>query len=251
MPYRSIAELRSDIVSCRKCPRLVKFRETVPTRAAFLGQDYWRKPVPGFGDGRARIVVVGLAPAAHGGNRTGRVFTGDASAKFLVRSLHDAGLASKPTSLSIDDGLVLTDCYMTAAVKCVPPRDRPTPEEFRSCSAYLEAELELLSRAEVIVALGQLAFRSILSWAASKGAETSGTRFEHGREYRFEGLPAVYACYHPSPRNTYTGKLTRRMMTRLFVRVNNERAARRQQIQQNGNRARWHRLVGRPASGRH
>jgi uracil-DNA glycosylase family 4 len=227
LSYQSIAELSSDVVSCKKCPRLVRFREMVPARAAFRDQDYWRKPVPGFGDVRARIVILGLAPAAHGGNRTGRVFTGDASAKFLVRSLHAAGLASKPASLSRDDGLVLTDCYMTAAVKCVPPGDRPTPEEFRNCSAYLDAELELLSRAEAIVALGQLAFRSILDWAASRGAETSGMKFEHGREYRFEELPAVYACYHPSPRNTYTGKLTRRMMTGLFRRVINECAAAR------------------------
>jgi uracil-DNA glycosylase family 4 len=219
LPYRSISELKSDVISCKKCPRLVRFRETVPARAAFRGQDYWRKPVPGFGDTKARIVIVGLAPAAHGGNRTGRVFTGDASAKFLMRSLHDTVLASKPASLFRDDGLVLTDCYMTAAVKCVPPGDRPTPEEFRNCSAYLEAELGLLSRTEAIVALGQLAFMSILEWAASRGAGTSGARFEHGREYRFGGLPAVYTCYHPSPRNTCTGKLTRRMMTGLFKRV--------------------------------
>ena len=225
MPYRSFRELRSDVVSCEKCPRLVRFRTTVSVRAAFRGQDYWRRPVPGFGDATARIVVVGLAPAAHGGNRTGRIFTGDESARFLMRSLHDAGLASQPASLSRDDGLVLTDCYMTAAVKCVPPEDRPTPKEFRNCSVYLDAELELLSRAEAIVALGHLAFRSILDWAASRGAETSGAKFEHGREYGFEGLPNVYACYHPSPRNTYTGKLTRRMMTGLFKRVVKGRTA--------------------------
>jgi uracil-DNA glycosylase family 4 len=238
LPHRSISELRPDVISCKKCPRLVRFRETIPARAAFRGQEYWRRPVPGFGDAKARIVVVGLAPAAHGGNRTGRVFTGDASAKFLMKSLHDAGLASKPASLSRDDGLVLIDCYMTAAVKCVPPGDRPTPEEFRNCSAYLEAELELLRRAEAIVTLGQLAFRSILDWAASRGAETFSMRFEHGREYRFEGLPAVYACYHPSPRNTYTGKLTRRMMTGLFRRVVNGCAARGRRTQQNGDQGR-------------
>ncbi len=175
--------------------------------------------MPGFGDVKARLVVVGLAPAAHGGNRTGRVFTGDASAKFLMRSLHDAGLASKPTSLSRDDGLVLTDCYITAAVKCAPPGDRPTPEEFRNCSAYLDAELELLTRAEAVVALGHLAFGSILGRVERMGAETSGRKFEHGREYRFDGLPTVYACYHPSPRNTYTGRLTRKMMTGFFRRV--------------------------------
>ena len=214
-----LAELKSDVGSCKKCPRLVRFRETVPARAAFRGQDYWRRPVPGFGDARARVVLVGLAPAAHGGNRTGRVFTGDESARFLVRSLHDVGLANKPASLSRDDGLVLADCYMTAAVKCVPPGNKPTPAEFRNCSAYLDAELELLSRAEAVVALGHLAFRSVLSWASSRGAETSGMKFAHGREYLFEGLPVVYACYHPSPRNTYTGKLTRRMMTGLFRRV--------------------------------
>jgi len=217
--YRSIGELDHDVVSCNKCPRLVRFRASVPARAAFRGSDYWRRPVPGFGDTRARIVVVGLAPAAHGGNRTGRVFTGDESARFLVRSLHDAGLANKPTSLSGDDGLALADCYMTAAVKCVPPDHRPTPAEFVNCSAYLDAELELLSRAESVVALGQLAFRSVLRWAASKGAETSGMKFEHGRKYVFDGLPVLYACYHPSPRNTYTGKLTRGMMTGLFKRV--------------------------------
>jgi uracil-DNA glycosylase len=214
-----MAELNFEVISCRKCPRLVDFRTTAPARAAFRGQDYWRRPVPGFGDPMARVVVVGLAPAAHGGNRTGRVFTGDESARFLMRSLHDAGLASKPTSLSRDDGLVLTDCYLTAAVKCVPPENRPAPAEFRNCSVYLDAEFELLARARAIVALGQLAFRAVSAWAARRGAETSGTKFEHGREYRFEGVPAVYACYHPSPRNTYTGKLTSRMMTALFTKV--------------------------------
>lgn len=207
------------MVSCKKCPRLVRFRAEVPVRAAFRGQDYWRKPVPGFGDARARIVLLGLAPAAHGGNRTGRVFTGDESARFLVRSLHDAGLASRPESLSRDDGLILKDCYMTAAVKCVPPENKPTRDEFRNCGLYLDAELELLDRMEAIVALGQLAFRSVLAWAAGRGVGTSGVKFEHGREYRFEGLPTLYACYHPSPRNTYTGVLTRAMMTGLLRRV--------------------------------
>ena len=197
----------------------MKFRETIPARAAFRGEDYWRRPVTGFGDVKARIVVVGLAPAAHGGNRTGRAFTGDASAKFLMGSLHDVGLANRPASVSRDDGLILTDCYITAAVKCVPPGDRPTPEEFRNCSTYLDAEMGLLTQAEAIVALGHLAFESILDWAERLGAETSGMKFEHGRMYRLDELPNLYACYHPSPRNTYTGKLTRRMMTGLFRRV--------------------------------
>jgi uracil-DNA glycosylase len=219
MPCRNLSELESEVVSCRRCPRLVKFREAVPVRAAFRGQEYWRRPIPGFGDTNARIALVGLAPAAHGGNRTGRIFTGDESAKFLVRSLHDAGLANKPASLSRDDGLVLADCYMTAAVRCVPPDNKPTSAEFLRCGAFLDAELDLLTRARVVVALGRLAFGSVLGWAARRGAETSGVRFEHGRSYLFEGLPAVYACYHPSPRNTYTGLLTRRMMTGLFERA--------------------------------
>jgi uracil-DNA glycosylase len=225
LPYRSLKELESEVVSCRKCPRLVRFRETLPARAAFRGQEYWRRPVPGFGDASARIVVVGLAPAAHGGNRTGRVFTGDESGRFLVGSLHDVGLANKRTSLTREDGLVLTNCYMTAAVRCVPPGNKPTLAEFRNCNTYLDAELGLLPRAQAIVALGHLAFASVLKWAAGRGAETSGLRFEHGREYTFEGLPAVYACYHPSPRNTYAGVLTRRMMIGLFKRVIKECAA--------------------------
>ena len=211
--------MKSDIVSCRKCPRLVEFREGVPARAKFSGQNYWRKPVPGFGDEKARIAIVCLAPAAHGGNRTGCIFTGDESAKFLMRSLHDVGLASKPSSLSRHDSLVLTDCYMTAAVNCVPPRDRPTSEEFHNCSIFLNAELALLGKVKSIMALGHLAFGSVLAWAESLGSDASDLKFEHGRRYRFDGLPTVYACYHPSPRNTYTGKLTKRMMTGLFKRV--------------------------------
>ena len=220
-----MTELRADVISCVKCARLVKYRTTLPVRAAFSEQRYWRRPVSGFGDEGARIVIVGLAPAAHGGNRTGRVFTGDASAKFLMRSLHDAGLANKPSSLSADDGLALVDCYMTAAVKCVPPGDRPTPKEFLNCSAYLNAELGILSKVEAIVALGSLAFGAVLRWAASKGAEVSGLKFRHGLACHFEGLPAIYACYHPSPRNTCTGKLTRRMMTGLFRKVIKDRNA--------------------------
>jgi uracil-DNA glycosylase family 4 len=217
--YLDLGSLAKIVIECRRCPRLVEFREGVPVRSAFRGEKYWRRPVPGFGDPSARIVVVGLAPAAHGGNRTGRVFTGDASARFLMRSLYDAGLASIPTSLSREDGLKLTGCYITAAVKCVPPGDRPTAEEFSNCSGYLHAELDLLSRAQAIVALGHMAFGAVGGWAASKGASLPKSRFKHGRKYMLGGLPAVYACYHPSPGNTNTGKLTRRMMTGLFRRV--------------------------------
>lgn len=215
-------ELNVRITACRLCPRLVEYRETLPARKAFADQEYWRKPVPGFGDPEARIVVVGLAPAAHGGERTGRVFTGDESAKFLYRSLHDAGLANQPTSVSKDDGLRLKGCYVTAAVKCAPPKNRPIPEEFRACSAYLDTEMDLLEHAVTVVALGQLAFNAVVEWARRRGAETSGMVFKHGRSYHPSGLPRVYACYHPSPRNTYTGTLTRRMMTGVFKRASRE-----------------------------
>ncbi len=208
-----IGRLNLAVAACRRCPRLVEFREGVPPRAAFRNQEYWRRGVPGFGDIDAKIVVVGLAPAAHGGNRTGRVFTGDRSAAFLMRSLYDAGLANKPESLSKDDGLLLKGCYMTAAVKCVPPGDRPTREEFLACSGYLDSEMSLLTQAQAVLALGHLAFASTLRWAATKGAQTAGVKFEHARGFAFEGLPCVWACYHPSPRNTNTGKLTRAMLT--------------------------------------
>ncbi len=244
-------ELRADLVSCRRCPRLAGFRESVPVRAAFRGQDYWRKPVPGFGDLGAGIVVVGLAPAAHGGNRTGRVFTGDASAAFLMKCMHAAGLASKPESLSKDDGLVLKGCYITAAVKCVPPGDRPTREEFQNCAPYLDSELSLLPRVQSIVALGHLAFESITKWAERKGADVKRMEFRHGGSYALANVPTVYACYHPSPRNTNTGKLTAKMMTSLFRKVveeSNRREVRPLQAQSRA--ARWRKAAkGRTSSG--
>jgi len=215
----ALSAISERVVVCRKCPRLVRYRESVRARRAFAGQIYWRKPVPGFGDPMATVVVVGLAPAAHGGERTGRVFTGDESARFLYRSLFDAGLSNQPTSESADDGLVLLSCYITAAVKCAPPEDKPTPQEFRNCSVYLDEELRTLQRARAVVALGRLAFGSVVGWAERQGADTSGMAFSHGASFRLPGLPTVYACYHPSPRNTYTGTLTREMMTRLLKKV--------------------------------
>jgi len=214
-----LSALSERVVACRRCPRLVQYRENLKARKAFLGQEYWRRPVPGFGDPSADIVIVGLAPAAHGGERTGRVFTGDESARFLFRSLHYAGLSSRPASESRDDGLELKKCYITAAVKCAPPENRPTPEEFRNCSVFLDEELRMLQGTKAIVALGRLAFDAVSRWAENEGADTSGLVFVHGASYPLPGLPTVYACYHPSPRNTYTGTLTSRMMTDLFLRV--------------------------------
>jgi uracil-DNA glycosylase family 4 len=211
--------LNERIVSCRLCPRLVKYRENLPPRKAFASQEYWRKPVTGFGDPQARIVIVGLAPAAHGGERTGRVFTGDESARFLYKSLYKVGLASRPTSEDREDGLILNDCYITAAVKCAPPNNKPTPSEFCNCSQYLDEELRLLRNVGCIVALGRLAFAAIIKWAQSKGGDTSSMTFAHGRVYKVHNLPNIFACYHPSPRNTYTGTLTTRMLESVLRRV--------------------------------
>ena len=221
-PESALAKLASRVVKCRLCPRLVRFRETVPPRRALESQSYWRRPVPGFGDPNAKLVVIGLAPAAHGGNRTGRVFTGDQSGRFLVSALFEAGYASQPVSESRGDGLLYNDCYVTAAVKCAPPHDRPTAREFKNCSRWLDPELRLLTNARVVLALGRSAFEAYLGYADRRGAATRGMAFGHGRKYSLGSLPAVYASYHPSPRNTNTGKLTRRMLVSLLERIRGE-----------------------------
>lgn len=217
--FRSLAAVRRRVISCRRCPRLVAFRESVPTRTAFRGQKYWRRPVPGFGDPLAMLVVVGLAPAAQGGNRTGRVFTGDSSGRFLVKALFRAGFASQPRSESRDDGLVYTGCYVTAVVKCVPPGDKPSPEEFTNCGSYLDAELSLLRRARAFLALGSLAFKVILEVERKNGVDVSGMKFAHGASYPLPGGKRLYASYHPSPRNTNTGKLTEAMLVGVLQRI--------------------------------
>jgi len=218
----SLEALRKKVISCRKCARLVKFREGVVPRASYSSDAYWRRPVPGFGDIEGRLLVIGLAPAQHGGNRTGRVFTGDPSGRFLVRALHAAGFANIPVSESTGDGLVYTDCYLTAAVKCVPPGDRPTESEFNNCSGYLRAEIELMRNIRSVLALGSLAFRAYLEYLGSTGVEFRGVKFSHGAEYRFNGLPRLYASYHPSPRNTNTGLLTPQMLVKVLERIKSE-----------------------------
>jgi uracil-DNA glycosylase family 4 len=218
----SLDEVRADIVECRLCPRLVKYREGLPPRPSFKGQEYWRRPVPGFGDPEATLVIIGLAPAAHGGNRTGRVFTGDGSGRFLVGALYEAGYASQPTSESREDGLIYQGCYISAAVRCAPPGDRPIPSEFENCSRYMDAELRLLPHARSVLALGKAAFDAYLHHARRCGADTRGARFVHGSRHDFVGLPSLYPSYHPSPRNTNTGKLTRGMFLALLKRVREE-----------------------------
>jgi len=214
--------LKEEVLACRRCPRLVAFRETVKPRAQYSDQDYWRKPVPGFGDINGRLLVLGIAPALHGGNRTGRVFTGDSSGRFLVKALHRGGFANQPISESVDDGLVYSDCYVTAAVKCAPPGDRPSAQEFANCSGYLGAEIGLMKNLQAVLTLGALSFRAYLEHLRAKRVETRGLHFEHGRAYRIHRNPTVYASYHPSPRNTNTGKLTEEMLFRLVMRIRSD-----------------------------
>jgi len=215
--------LKCKIINCRLCERLVQFRETVPPRASYKDEEYWRKPVPGFGDPNAWLILIGLAPAAHGGNRTGRIFTGDESARFLFKGLYRAGFANQPLSESLKDGLVLSECYMTAAVKCVPPKNLPSPAEVKNCSQYLDAELSLLKNKSSLIALGGLAFKSILSYAKKNGQPVKGLSFKHGASYRIGNLPTIYCSYHPSPQNTYTGKLTEQMFIDLLDKIKKDR----------------------------
>jgi len=209
--------LGAQIVDCRRCPRLVAWRETVARerRAAFAHQEYWGRPVPGFGDPRARIVVVGLAPAAHGGNRTGRVFTGDRSGDWLFAAMYRAGLANQPNSVSVDDGLELTGAYVSAAVRCAPPQNKPTPTERDNCLPYLRRELTLLGDLRVVVVLGQFAYQAV---AAELGLRPR-PRFAHGAEARAPDGKTVLCSYHPSQQNTFTGRLTEPMLDGVFARA--------------------------------
>lgn len=218
-PPRSLAGVRSRIVECGKCPRLVRYREAVAQTkvARFRDWEYWGRPVPGFGDPAARLLVVGLAPAAHGGNRTGRVFTGDRSGEWLYRALFKAGFANQPTSTSLEDGLRLTDAFITAAVRCAPPGNRPSRIEFVRCQPYLESEIVLLSALRVVVVLGQLAMdRFLRAWQAiGRDVPRPKATFGHGRVYPL-GPVSLLASYHPSQRNTQTGLLTEAMFDSIF-----------------------------------
>ncbi len=225
-PSPELRALRDRIVSCRRCPRLVSWRETVAEkkRAAFQDQDYWGRPLPGFGDAGARLLVVGLAPAAHGANRTGRMFTGDRSGDWLYRALHRAGFADRPESLARDDGLTLRDCYVTAAVRCAPPANKPTPRERRNCRPYLEAELDLLQDVRVVVALGKFAYDQVLRILKDRGGTVPTPRppFSHGGAVSIGEDLLVLASYHPSQQNTFTGTLTEEMFDSVWERARAE-----------------------------
>jgi uracil-DNA glycosylase len=217
----ALAALRDEVTSCRRCPRLVAWREEVARTkvARFAGEEYWGRPVPGFGDPAARVVLVGLAPAAHGGNRTGRIFTGDRSGDFLFASLHRTGFANQPTSVAVGDGLRLEDLYVTATVRCAPPANKPAPDERDACLPFLVRELELLHRARVVVALGAFAWDGVLRALAALGHSTRPKpRFGHLVEAPV-GPFVLLGSFHPSQQNTFTGKLTPAMLDDVFVRA--------------------------------
>ncbi len=218
--------LNATIVKCRKCPRLVVYREKVAEvkRRAFSEWDYWGKPVPGFGDPRAELVILGLAPAAHGANRTGRMFTGDRSGDFLYKALYEAGFASQPTSVRRDDGLTLSGAYISATARCAPPDNKPLPSELENCEPYFVRELEIL-KPRAVLALGGIAMRAYLGVLKGRGAISSLAQFpfSHGASFDFagagDGLPRLFASYHPSQQNTFTGRLTEEMMFDVLANI--------------------------------
>ncbi len=217
-----LALLTEEIVNCRRCPRLVEWRETVAVdkRAAFAEEEYWGRPVPGFGDPDADVVVVGLAPAAHGANRTGRMFTGDRSGDWLYRAMWRAGFASQPDSFGLDDGLTLFGAWVTAPVRCAPPQNKPTVDERDTCAVWLDRELDILDPV-VLVALGEFAYRSIWRYLGDAGYDLPRPRprFTHGFEVAIPNGPVILASFHPSQQNTFTGRLTEEMLDGVFARA--------------------------------
>jgi uracil-DNA glycosylase len=215
-----LTQLNREVIACTRCPRLVEYRERIARekRRAYRDCEYWGKPVPGFGDPHARVLVLGLAPGAHGSNRTGRPFTGDASGKFMYPVLYETGFANQPNASDRDDGLELRDLYITAAVRCAPPNNKPLPQELENCAPYLDRELAHLRNLKVVVALGRIGFDAYLNylkrldWLSSKKPYL----FQHGARYKMPDGRTLLASYHPSNQNTQTGKLTRQMFMRIF-----------------------------------
>jgi uracil-DNA glycosylase family 4 len=220
---QTLEQLNLEIVRCRRCPRLVSYRERVAAekRRAFLGCHYWGKPVPGFGDPHAKLLILGLAPAAHGGNRTGRVFTGDRSGDFLYKALYETGFTNQPASTDRDDGLKLKNAYITATIRCAPPANKPLPSELENCLPYFERELELI-RPRAILALGSIAMRAYLGVLKRQGQIKGFAKYplRHGASYDLPaGLPRLFVSYHPSQQNTFTGKLTEPMMVDVLLAI--------------------------------
>jgi uracil-DNA glycosylase len=233
--------LNNEVVACTRCPRLAKYREEIARvkRRAYRDHEYWGKPVPGFGDPHARVLIMGLAPGAHGSNRTGRPFTGDASGNFMYPVLYDAGFANQPTATDRNDGLKLTDLYITAAVRCAPPDNKPLPQELAECAHFLDREIDGLKHVNVVVALGKIGFDAYLNYVkrrlahpSAKNAEEWATQFsvrfnkaayifKHGAHYKLPDGKVLLASYHPSNQNTQTGKLTRKMFVEIFKQAAN------------------------------
>ncbi|MCH7990817.1 MAG: uracil-DNA glycosylase [Gemmatimonadetes bacterium] len=223
MPQSDFDLLQGEVTRCRRCPRLVEWRERIATekRAAYRSDDYWGRPVPAFGDPDGSVLVVGLAPAAHGANRTGRMFTGDRSGDWLYRALHRSGFSNQPTSVKPGDGLELDGLLVTAAVRCAPPANKPTPEERDACSSWLDAELDLLPHLRVIVALGGIAYTQTLRVLSARGVPVPRPRprFGHAVEVPLTDDLTLLASYHPSQQNTFTGKLTEAMFDQVWSRA--------------------------------
>lgn len=224
MSEATFRSVQDELIGCRRCPRLVDWREHVADskRAAYRDQEYWARPVPMLGSHEARLLIIGLAPGAHGSNRTGRMFTGDRSGEWLFRTLHRAGFANRPVAVSRGDGLRLLDAAITAIVRCAPPANRPTPRERDTCAAWLERELDLCRRVQVIVALGGMAFDQTLRLGVRRGwaVPRPRPRFGHGVEVGLgSGAPRLIGCYHPSQQNTFTGRLTEEMLDSVFERA--------------------------------
>ncbi len=212
--------LNREVIACTRCPRLVEYREQIARvkRRAYLDCEYWGKPVPGFGDPNARVLIMGLAPGAHGSNRTGRPFTGDASGKFMYPVLYETGFANQPNATDRNDGLELKDLYITAAVRCAPPANKPTPQELAECSLFLDRELAGLEKVRVVVALGKIGFDAYLNYLKRKKMlpVRRPYLFKHGAHFRMPDGKVLLASYHPSNQNTQTGKLTRQMFLEIF-----------------------------------
>jgi uracil-DNA glycosylase len=221
----TLTQLNRMIVDCRRCPRLVAHRESVAVKPPprYHGQRYWARALPGFGDPDPQLLLVGLAPAAHGGNRTGRMFTGDRSGDWLIDALHHAGFANQPCSERRGDGLELRDAYITAAIRCAPPLNKPTPAEIARCEPFLLTELRLFRRVRVVVGLGRIGWQAYLRARRALGEPPPrpAPRFGHGGQARFDDGVTLIASYHPSQQNTFTGKLTRPMLREIFVTARN------------------------------
>jgi uracil-DNA glycosylase len=221
---RSLSMLERRVIECTRCPRLVHYRHRVAIekRRMYRDWEYWGKPLPGFGDSNAELLLVGLAPAAHGGNRTGRMFTGDRSGDFLYRALYEAGWANQPLSRDRNDGLELSGCFVTAALRCAPPANKPLPAEVRNCRSWLEGELRLLAQVRAVLALGRVAFDACLATVYRKDSFPPRSRFKfaHGASFALPaGLPRLFASYHPSQQNTQTGRLTPQMMALVLADI--------------------------------